>query len=141
MSQSTAPAANASAADALKMVGATDPRASRTAHEGVSTARQALAMAMTMALRTPTLAYPCHPSSRGTVTAVINSPGRRSVRFTPVMNSPTGTLRTPPGPRSSTTASRAESTGRPSPAGEQVARLPPMVAALRIWGEPTVRAA
>ena len=31
--------------------------------------------------------------------------------------------------------------GRPSPAGEHVARLPPMVAALRICGDPTVRAA
>ena len=43
--------------------------------------------------------------------------------------------------RTTTVASRAASTGRVSPAGEAVARLPPSVPALRIWGEPTVRAA
>ena len=63
------------------------------------------------------------------------------MRLTPIMNSPTGIVRAPSGPSSSTSASSAASTGRPSPAGEHVPRLPPIVAALRICGEPTVRAA
>ena len=76
------------------------------------------------------------------MTAVISSPGRRAVRLTPIMNSPTGSVRTPSVPSElARRASSAASTGSPSPAGEQVARLPPMVAALRICGDPTVRAA
>ena len=98
-------------------------------------------MAITMALRTPTLAYPCQPSSNGTVMAVSSSPGRSAVRLTPSINSPIGRSRTPSPLTSSTVASTAASTGRPSPAGEQVTTLPPIVAALRICGDPTVRAA
>ena len=41
----------------------------------------------------------------------------------------------------STCAQHASSTGWQSPAGEAVARLPATVPRLRIWGEPTVRAA
>ena len=141
VSQSTVDEAYASASAARTIVGATDPRARRIERVGPSTARHAPAMAITIALRMPTLAYPCQPSSTGTVTAMISSSGRRAVRLTPVMNSPTGSSRRPAEPSNSTTASRADRTGRPSPAGEQVARLPPIVAALRICGEPTVRAA
>ena len=45
-------------------------------------------------------------------------------------------MRRPLAPTRSTTASSAASTGSPSPAGEQVARLPPTVPALRICGLP-----
>ena len=41
----------------------------------------------------------------------------------------------------SNVAPSATSTGNVSPAGDAVPRLPPIVPALRIWGEPTVRAA
>ena len=96
---------------------------------------------MTMALRVPTLRNSCGPRSTGSRTAVTSSPGASTVRFTPVTNSSTGTDRAPAGPRISTTASSAASTGSVSPAGDAVPRLPPIVPALRIWGEPTVRAA
>ncbi len=84
---------------------------------------------------------PANPATSGTVTDTIISPGSSAVRFTPTMKSVTGIVRRPPGPANSTMASRAASTGSPSPAGEQVPRLPPSVPALRICGEPTVRAA
>jgi hypothetical protein len=57
------------------------------------------------------------------------------------MKSATGTVRSPCRLTSTSEASAASSTGSPSPAGLAVPMLPPIVAALRICGEPTVRAA
>jgi hypothetical protein len=58
-----------------------------------------------------------------------------------VTNSVTGIARSPSAPASTTRASSATSTGSESPAGLAVPRLPPIVPALRICGEPIVRAA
>ena len=71
----------------------------------------------------------------------MSSPGTRALTLTPTTNSSRGKCRVLVDDRNSTSASRAASTGSMSPAGEAVARLPPRVAALRICGEPTVRAA
>ena len=57
--------AYASASGQRMIVGATEPSASRTDRDGTSVATQALAVAITIALRTPTLLYPCQPSSSG----------------------------------------------------------------------------
>ena len=122
------------------MTGPTDPSAIRT-RPASSTAKHAPAFEITIALRTPTLAYPCHPPSTGIDTASISSPGSNAVRFGPVMKSVNGIEREPFAETMCTTASSAASTGKPSPAGEHVATLPPSVAACRICGEPTVRAA
>jgi hypothetical protein len=137
--QSSVAARCRSASAQRRTVGPTDPRDTPTDEWALSRTTHTLATAITMALRTPTLAYPCHPSTTGTVIDTISSPGWRAVRLTPVMNSPTGTLRRPDADANSTIASSALSTGRPSPAGEHVPRLPPSVPTLRIWGEPTVR--
>ena len=95
-----------------------------------------------MAFRVPTLRNSCVPKRAGRRTSQMISPGASDVRFGPVTSSAKGTVRVaPPGPTTRISASRAESTGRVSPAGDAVARLPPIVPALRIWGEPTVRAA
>ena len=58
------------------MVGPTEPRAIRTPPAS-STARHAPALEITIALRTPTLAYPCQPPNTGTDTASISSPGSK----------------------------------------------------------------
>lgn len=89
----------------------------------------AVATAITIALRTPTLAYPWNPVTTGTVTETISSPGANAVRLTPTMNSAIGTYRRPCGPASSIVASSAARTGNASPAGEHVPRLPPIVPA------------
>ena len=94
-----------------------------------------------MALRTPTLVKPWYPSSTGTVTDTTSSPGCRDVRLTPVNRSWMAMSLRPDVPATVTTASSAARTGSESPAGDAVPRFPPTVAALRIWGEPTVRAA
>ena len=96
-----------------------------------------------MALRVPTLRNSCGPRSTGTRTAVDQLARRAAPSASdPVTNSATGTRRgVPAGRGSSTTASSAASTGSVSPAGDAVPRLPPIVPALRICGEPTVRAA
>ena len=72
----------------------------------------------------------------------ISSPGASAVRFTPTMNS-LDRHRAPPGRRRQLDRRRRAppAPGSPSPAGEQVPRLPPSVPALRICGDPTVRAA
>ena len=67
--------------------------------------------------------------------------GTVAVRFGPANSSSTGTSRSPDRLAISTRASSATSTGSVSPAGDAVARFPPTVPALRICGEPTVRAA
>ncbi|OPX96533.1 MAG: hypothetical protein A4E60_03456 [Syntrophorhabdus sp. PtaB.Bin047] len=51
-------------------------------------------------------------------------------------NSRTGRVLSPVFAQSTTSASCATSAGRQSPAGDAVAILPPIVPALRIWGEP-----
>ena len=79
--------------EARTMVGATAPRASATCPSSASCTRQAEAVEITMALRVPTLAYPCHPRVTGTVTEWTNSPGRREFRLTPVMKSEKWTSR------------------------------------------------
>ena len=86
---------------------------------------------------------PASRRGRGTVTAVISSPGRRAVRFDAdhELGAPRASRAPVADCAGATTASSAASTGSPSPAGEHVPRLPPIVAALRICGEPTVRAA
>jgi hypothetical protein len=96
---------------------------------------------MTMALRTPTLRNSCGPAASGTRTAVTSSPGASAVRLGPTTSSDTGTVRVPAADATSTRASRANSAGSVSPAGDAVARLPPIVPVLRTCGLPTVRAA
>ena len=81
------------------------------------------------------------PAATGTSTATTSSPGSSAVRLGPVRKASTGRVRRPAADASSTVAPRATSTGSVSPAGEAVARLPPIVPVLRIWGLPTVRAA
>ena len=71
----------------------------------------------------------------------MSSVASRAVRLGPTQYSLIGRRRLPVMLTSSTTASRAARTGSVSPAGEPVPRLPPTVPALRIWGDPTVRAA
>src|SRR6266508_4260936 len=140
-SQSIWPAMNSSAAVARSGRGATDPSPSRTLRPARSTARPQTTIEITMALRVPTLRNCCGPSRRGTRISWMTSPGWIAVRFTPVMNSSIGRRRVPPRLASTRVASRAPSTGSPSPAGLAVPTLPPTVPALRICGEPTVRAA
>ena len=89
----------------------------------------------------PDLGVALPAAAVGTVISTISSPGSIAVRFTPVMNSRTGMVRTPAADASVTVASSAASTGNASPAGEQVPRLPASVPALRICGDPTVREA
>ena len=64
-SQSSRSVTHASASRARSTVGPTAPSATRMLRVGRSTARQALAMEMTMALRTPTFVKPWYPSSTG----------------------------------------------------------------------------
>src|SRR6266508_2021303 len=134
-------AMNSSAAVARSGRGATDPSPSRTLRPAWSTARPQTTIEITIALRVPTLRNCCGPSRRGTRISWMTSPGWIAVRFTPVMNSSIGRRRVPPRLASTRVASRAPSTGSPSPAGLAVPTLPPTVPALRICGEPTVRAA
>src|SRR5512132_723553 len=140
-SQSMAPAMNSSAAVARSGRGATEPNPRRTLRPARSTASPQTTIEMTMALRVPTLRNCWGPSRRGTRTSRMTSPGAITVFLTPVMKSARGSRRSPSRLARITVASRAPSTGRPSPAGLAVPMLPPTVPALRIWGEPTVRAA
>ncbi len=120
---------------------ATDPKPQRTRRLSVSTTSAQHASEMTMALRVPTLRNCWGPWTRATRTARMTSPAAIAVRFGPVMNSCSGSVRSPPRPARTTSASRAASSGSVSPAGLAVPTLPPIVPALRICGEPTVRAA
>ena len=140
-SKSSRSATSTSASTARSGTGATEPRATRTLWPGRSTTRAREVTAMTMALRVPTLRNSWGPSRTGTRMAVMSSPGIRALALTPVTNSSSGSRRAPPVDCNSISASSAASTGRVSPAGDAVARFPPRVAALRICGEPTVRAA
>ena len=79
--QSIWPATHASASRARRTVGPTAPRATRTDGPGDRRPGARLAIAMTIALRTPDLGKPCRPSSTGTVADTTSSPGRRAVRF------------------------------------------------------------
>ena len=94
-----------------------------------------------MALRVPTLRNSCGPSSTGTDTLRITSSGAKVFCFGPTINPSRPTSRLPRTEQMVMRASRAASGGSVSPAGDAVARFPPSVPALRIWGEPTVRAA
>ena len=58
-----------------------------------------------------------------------------------MQNPSSGTERAPVDEASSTVAPEATSGGSASPAGDEVATLPPTVPRLRIWGDPTVREA
>src|SRR5215216_5934598 len=140
-SQSMAPAMNSSAAVARSGRGATEPRPRRTLRPARSTASPQTTIEMTMALRVPTLRNCWGPSRRGTRIWRMTSPGSITVCLTPVMTSARGSRRSPSRRARTTVASSAPSTGSPSPAGLAVPILPPTVPALRIWGEPTVRAA
>ena len=71
----------------------------------------------------------------------MSSSGSRALRFGPTKNPSMSTTRRPRTDSTSTRARQASSGGWASPAGDAVARLPPTVPRLRIWGEPTVRAA
>ena len=97
--------------------------------------------AITIALRVPIFANCCGPSAGAMRKAAMSSSGRRQLRLGPVTNSCTGMRRLPPMEATSTSASPANSGGSPSPAGDDVPRLPPTVPRLRICGEPTVREA
>ena len=80
------------------------------------------------------------PRAARTWNAAISSSGSSTLRFGPVMNSPTGTRRAPRAPTPARPRRRdAYSGGSASPAGEEEPRLPPIVPRLRICGEPTVR--
>ena len=81
------------------------------------------------------------PSAGAMWNAAISSSSARQFRFGPVTNSRTAIRRVPALDASSISASDANSGGSPSPAGDEVPRLPPTVPQLRIWGDPTVRAA
>ena len=95
--------------------------------------------AITIALRVPIFANCSGPSAGGTWNAAMSSSGARQLRFGPVMNSATGMRRLRAVEAISISASAAYSGGSPSPAGDDVPRLPPTVPRLRICGEPTVR--
>ena len=97
--------------------------------------------AITIALRGPIFMNVCGSPDGVTQTAVISSSGASTVRLTPVTKSPRATRRLPRTEEHSTSAPSIRSGGRASPAGEAVARLPPIVPRLRICGDPTVRAA
>ena len=95
-----------------------------------------------MALRVPAFRKAWEEPAGSHSAATTNSSGRRADFLGPRIHSPRFSRRSAPAAeRTTTSASRAASTGSVSPAGEQVPRLPPSVPALRIWGEPTVRAA
>ena len=74
-------------------------------------------------------------------TATISSSGASALRFGPTRKSVSASMRAPPALRSSTCAPATSSGGSASPAGEAVARLPPIVPRFRICGDPTVREA
>ena len=97
--------------------------------------------AITIALRVPILENCCGPVATGTCTERISSSGSSALRFTPVKNSATGTIRRPRTDSTSTEAPAASSGGWASPAGEADPRLPATVPRLRICGDPTVREA
>jgi hypothetical protein len=95
-----------------------------------------------MALRVPTLANCWGPVATGMWTAQISSPSASALSLGPVKNSSIGIRRAPPDAEAtSTSAPTASNGGWQSPAGEADPRFPPTVPRLRIWGDPTVRAA
>ena len=131
----------ASAAPAGSGVGPAEPMQVATRRSCGQSARPTEQTAITIALRVPNLANCCGPVARASSNAVISSSGASPVRFGPVTNSATATRRVPCTEATSTTASDVYRGGRPSPAGEAVARFPPTVPRLRICGEPTQRLA
>ena len=100
----------------------------------LSSCSETLAMAITIALRVPTLANDPGPSTTGHSTPTISSSSASAVRFGPSRNSFQRRRRSPRTEASRTSPPYVASTGRKSPAGEAVARFPPIVARLRIWG-------
>ena len=115
---------------------------SRCGGRSTSTAIAIDATAITIALRTPTLRNSCWPRRTGTRTATMSSHRATSaLRFGPVKNSCDRASRRPPARPARRRHPAPTSTGSVSPAGDAVPRLPPIVPALRICGEPTVRAA
>ena len=140
-SQSIRSATHASASNARGMPAATAPNAHRTDRASWSVTRASPTMEITMALRGPIFKNSWRPVGRSNSAATISSPGRSDVRFTPTMKSSNPIRRSPSGPTTTITAFNAASTGSVSPAGDAVPRLPPNVPALRMGGDPTVRAA
>ena len=130
-----------SASVAVIGVGPAEPMQALTRRCSGHSARLSEQTAITIALRVPILENCCGPSAGGSRYAAISSSGARQLRFGPVTNSAIGTRRVPRVDASSTSVSDANSGGRPSPAGDEVPRLPPTVPRLRICGEPTVREA
>ena len=113
--------------------------AARHAPPSASSASANEQTAITIALRVPTFANCCGPPRPAPDTARSARPVPATLRFGPRKNSATGTGRAPRADSTSTVAPAANSGGNASPAGEDVARLPPSVPRLRICGEPTVR--
>ena len=95
-------AAKASATSARTMVGATEPRATRTLRPASSTARQSPATEITMALRVPILENDPGPRMTFHRAPRISSPGASAVFFTPTRNSFHGMARDPPPARTRT---------------------------------------
>ena len=95
---------------------------------------------ITIAFLGPTFRNSCGPRSTGTRTDSINSSSRSEVVFTPVISSSTCNCLTPDLLLTLTRAPNANNTGIISPAGDAVARFPPIVPVFRIWGDPIVLA-
>ena len=76
----------------------------------------------------------------GTTSSTSSSFGASTVWRTPVKKSAIGTRRSPLGPAMTASASSASSGGAMSADGAALQRLPPTVARLRTWSEPTMAA-
>ena len=138
---SNRPPAKPSAWVARMIVGPHEPRPTPTRWRARSTTSARPEIEMAIALRVAANMYVCAPPASSHSAATMSSSGRRTDLFGPVMKSAKLTRRSPFLDLRTTVASRAASTGNVSPAGEHVPRFPPIVAALRICGDPIVRAA
>ena len=82
-------------------------------------------------------APPLRGPGAGITNSTSSSSGASTVRRTPEKNDATGTRRRPPPEATTASASSATSGGAMSAEGAALQRLPPIVARLRIWIEPT----